>query len=681
MMRRFGLLLLASLFVLTSADVAAAKGAKKEVEKIRESAPLARAEEISAFKGEFKWGMTTEAVIDKLNGKIDANYEDRSIEAGTNHRKQDQIRGEIKKEKERVARSVVGFDGKKGWWDASIIDEEFVQKNGESMLYYKEPKSTRYFFFSGDSLYKMFVAFDKDVVAGMSFSEFGELMQQKYGKAKPVYRDAPTHGMKDKVLDAFQWRSAEGDGLRLVDRSKFYDVYCLVVYDRSVADRQAEIRKNNAASVHAEIAGSLQRFVIEDSRLTVEVTEHCVTNAEIWKDGKDYRAAGNLERAGGKFLLWCRGARHTWKGISEDIQGGAIRKIESDSVDPLVFILKDDGYVYERGKGRVTLGDGTEVDLPPVRRDNAGAATRTIDAERSKANESGAILPSSFKPQAGQYVVSAADIPECALGAESSSKAKTGPKRDAPFTVKVLADETNVKAAEISLTLLSLGTRSRVAMHSHPKSAELLYLVKGHALFLGPTGVPPVKLDEGAAVFVPAGYPHVIENMGRQSTAVFLQAFSPPGPERVYRDPTDARGRAEVEVIRDPAQAHVPPEAEGKVVVATAADSKPEAPPRGGGNARKLIEGTMSLTLFEWADAAEVRSEGESPATRVFYFISGGGSLKVAGEPQPLPAEAVAYLPRGTTYTMKVAAANKGEKVVAVMFKVQAGAKKPGQRR
>src|SRR3712207_9104053 len=67
------------------------------------------------------------------------------------------------------------------------------------------------------------------------------------------------------------------------------------------------------------------------------------------------------------------------------------------------------------------------------------------------------------------------------------------------------------------------------------RSAKALYVVKGHARLLGPQGTAPQKLEAGTAVFVPAGYPHVIENMGRQASAVFLQAFAPPGPERVYR--------------------------------------------------------------------------------------------------------------------------------------------------
>jgi len=299
------------------------------------------------------------------------------------------------------------------------------------------------------------------------------------------------------------------------------------------------------------------------------------------------------------------------------------------------------------------------------------------------------VLPFSFKPQQNQYVVNAADVSERALGAPSSKGKGAGPKRDVPFTVKVLADETNVKAEGVSLTLLSIGPASRVAMHRHPHSAKILYLVKGHARILGPEGVAPVKLEEGAVVLVPAGYPHVIENMGRQSTAVFLQAFSPPGPERVYRDSTDARGRAEFEVIRDPASVKVP--ADVGVVVATAAEVKPVAMARGAGTAKTLIESRpgqpMSLVQMELADGAELQGKGDPSATTIFYLVSGTGSVQVGGEKLPLAADSMIYLPRKAGYAMKVAApdkqdkqdrgekAEKSDKIVMVELKVAADRK------
>jgi hypothetical protein len=260
-MRRFGLSFLAMVLVVSTAQLALAKGKRGRVKKeVKGPAPVAKAAEIKEFKGEFSWGMSPQAVMEKLNAKIDASYKERVEKYRLDPAKSDSIRGQIKAEKTRVAKSLVKFDGEKSGWDVSIIDEEFLQNNGESMLQYKEPKSTRYFFFSGDSLYKMYVAFDKDVVAGKSFQEFGDMMQQKYGRAQVVYRDVVMHGVKNKVLDSFQWRSAEGDGLRLVDRSKFYDVYCLVIYDHGVADRQAELRKERSSR---EPKGSVVDNVID----------------------------------------------------------------------------------------------------------------------------------------------------------------------------------------------------------------------------------------------------------------------------------------------------------------------------------------------------------------------------------------------------------------------------------
>ncbi len=288
------------------------------------------------------------------------------------------------------------------------------------------------------------------------------------------------------------------------------------------------------------------------------------------------------------------------------------------------------------------------------------------------------VLPFSFKAQSNQYVVNGSDIPERALG--GAAKAKAGPKRDAPFTVKVLADETNVRAAGISLTQLNVGPASRVAMHRHAHSAKILYLLKGHARLLGPEGVPPIKLDEGSAAFIPAGHPHVIENMGRQSTAVFLQAFSPPGPERVYRDPTDARGREEFEVIRDPSQAKLPPESEGKVVVASAAEAK-GVPMGKMGTLKSLLQvggpRPMSLSLLEPVDGAELQGKGDAASTEILYLIAGGGSVRVGSETSALAPEAVIHVPRGTSYVLKAAPGEKGDKILIAQFKVPASSAKP----
>jgi mannose-6-phosphate isomerase-like protein (cupin superfamily) len=302
------------------------------------------------------------------------------------------------------------------------------------------------------------------------------------------------------------------------------------------------------------------------------------------------------------------------------------------------------------------------------------ASSWTIDGIEKGAS---IVLPFVFKAQSSQYVVNAADVPERALGGAAPGKGKSGaPKRDAPFTVKVLADETNVKAEGISVTLLSVGPASRVAMHRHPHSAKVLYLIRGHARLLGPEGVSPVKLDEGTAAFIPAGYPHVIENMGRQSTAVFLQAFSPPGPERVYRDPTDARGRAEFEVIRDPASAKVPADSDAKITLASATEVKALPLAGGIGTMKPLLDATtdkaMVATWLELNDGADLQGKADPSATKVLFFLNGTGTLKIGSETMPIAGDSMVYVPRGTAFSVKVQGAEKGDKVLAVELKVPA---------
>jgi hypothetical protein len=190
-----------------------------------------------------------------------------------------------------VKKNIVKFDGKKGPWDVSIIDQEIVQGAGLSMLVMKEPKSTRYFFFDNDSLYKMFIAFDKEMLEGKKFKDFGAAMQTKFGKAQEVYvTQNNSIGVKEKKLDHLLWRSTTGDGLKLVDRSEFYDVYCLVLYNNSVEQRVAAARK---AADAAQPKGSMLDNVVggkESDRDENDNVIDRITGKEVFKPG-DRRAA------------------------------------------------------------------------------------------------------------------------------------------------------------------------------------------------------------------------------------------------------------------------------------------------------------------------------------------------------------------------------------------------------
>jgi hypothetical protein len=251
-MRTFGAFLVASALGAVVGLHGSAAFAKGKGKKGREdAAPTASAGEVNKLKavrlgdpkaGTFKWGMKPEDVERLVNVQIEKKYQARVDQAKQDPGKQTRIRDEMSREMQAVKKSYSKFEGAKSGWDVSIIGPEFEQNTGEAVVVTKEDIWTRYFFFFEDGLYKMFLAFNKDALEGKTFQDFGKDMEAKYGRAKEVYRDDKVKGSIRHTLDHFEW-SAGGDRLRLVDRSEFYGVFCLVLFDSDVQRRLQDRRK------------------------------------------------------------------------------------------------------------------------------------------------------------------------------------------------------------------------------------------------------------------------------------------------------------------------------------------------------------------------------------------------------------------------------------------------------
>jgi quercetin dioxygenase-like cupin family protein len=246
-------------------------------------------------------------------------------------------------------------------------------------------------------------------------------------------------------------------------------------------------------------------------------------------------------------------------------------------------------------------------------------------------------------------VVKVADAPARGPGAGKKATAAS-----APFSVKVLIDEATMRARQASMSLLTVSPANRIAMHKHP-GAEILYVLAGHARLLGPSGTAPERLNAGSAVFIPAGMPHVIENMVRTSPVAMLQIFAPMGPERVYRDPTDARGRAAFEVIRDAGHARAP--AGAHFTVAATAKSIPL--PGGKGHARVLLDpaatggDSASVVLIEADNGAEIPRHVNEQAALLMFVLSGGGHVTVGSDKFAFGDNQAIHIPENQPHAIK----------------------------
>jgi quercetin dioxygenase-like cupin family protein len=279
------------------------------------------------------------------------------------------------------------------------------------------------------------------------------------------------------------------------------------------------------------------------------------------------------------------------------------------------------------------------------------------------------VVPLAFEGQMAQFSVKAADAPErgpaSAVGRPGHGRAKAGTGKGLPaFSVKVLVDEATMRAQQASLSLLTLAPASRIAMHRHPGD-ELLFVRKGRARLLGPSGVNPEILTEGTAALIPAGMPHVIENMVRSASVELIQIFAPLGPERVYRDPTDARGRAAFEIIRDPRQAVRPPGAAFAVESAATAAGRPLPGATGKMRQRILVDPAhggserVSLFLLEGEPGAEVPRHAHDDSAEILYVLSGAGHLDIGSERLPYAADQAIHLPARQPHAIHVAGNDK----------------------
>ena len=274
------------------------------------------------------------------------------------------------------------------------------------------------------------------------------------------------------------------------------------------------------------------------------------------------------------------------------------------------------------------------------------------------------VVPLAFEGQAAQFTLKVADAPDHGPPAPKHKAGGSAPPAP-PFSVKLLVDEATMHAQKAAVAQLTVAPANRIALHRHP-GAELLYVLRGHARVLGAAGVAPEKLDEGMAIYIPPAMPHAIENMGRQSPAVLLELFVPPGPEKVYRDPKDPTAREAFEVLHDPKVAS-PEGAKFVVATPTAAAALPLF--GGKGRATPLLDvahtGDRAVYLgkLEVEPGVEVPRHAHAGAEEIIFVAAGAGELTVGSEKFPFEGPEALYIPAGQPHAVKFTGTDKAELV------------------
>ncbi len=226
---------------------------------------------------------------------------------------------------------------------------------------------------------------------------------------------------------------------------------------------------------------------------------------------------------------------------------------------------------------------------------------------------------------------------------------KPGPLPGGKLEARVLIAPSTVGKTTASLVLLDLPPSARLALHQHPKAAELLYVVKGRAHLRGATGAP-TSAEAGDLIVALGGAAHSVE-AAPLAPLTLVQVFVPPGPEHGYLDAKDRGGTLPAKKAAGAAAAVQP-----RVAHAAALKAYPIL---GGKGAATLFldDDTAAGASLQRLDAdagAEVPPHQHDGADEILYILAGRGEMTVAGQKIPVAAGDAVHLPAATQHSLSV---------------------------
>jgi hypothetical protein len=227
--------------------------------------------------GEIRWGWTPKQVYRHLKAGIESSYQE-AISKATDAIEEDRLRHKMTEEARQIRDSYFEFDGTPSAYDSGYLKGEFTHKNGESLLRVRTETTQDYFFFINDRLWKRYRAFDASVFEGATFDQFGQALQQRYGKAT---RKSGALLPGGATTQWYEWKEPRILA-RAVDNTEFYGFYCLVLQDPKTTAQLDRLRKNKPTQ--AEPTGTLVDMVGEEAegdahadiadRITGEIRRH-----------------------------------------------------------------------------------------------------------------------------------------------------------------------------------------------------------------------------------------------------------------------------------------------------------------------------------------------------------------------------------------------------------------------
>ena len=179
---------------------------------------------ISSVLGMLDLGASYSDVLAAIKADIDARYQDQ-LDKLVDTLAIDRLLKKKAEEFAAVEKTYIRFTGQRTGYESSLIENDFLANQDESVLRVDDGPAQRYYFFKHDRLWKVLVAYSSKISGTVPFDKFAGQVTAKHGAPKAMVRDGQT-------LMSSTWED-EVTQLVVEDRTGFFGTYVMKFLDKA----------------------------------------------------------------------------------------------------------------------------------------------------------------------------------------------------------------------------------------------------------------------------------------------------------------------------------------------------------------------------------------------------------------------------------------------------------------
>lgn len=210
--------------------------------------------------GNLSWGMDHETVMKRITEKMNEDYRAK-VKGTLDESYADMLRKNYSERAENMRKSYTQLmKDNVASLSVSIVGEEFMPDNNESMLTQRDEIATKYFFFLNDKLYKIAIVYDSDYLGPIAFDTFCATTEEKYGRAyDEVWTD------EGDFMEAI-WKD-KSTILNVKNKYASYSTFLMVFSEEATSKPLVEQHKRYYESVNSgpEISADIDLLTADDN--------------------------------------------------------------------------------------------------------------------------------------------------------------------------------------------------------------------------------------------------------------------------------------------------------------------------------------------------------------------------------------------------------------------------------